>query len=80
MAHRQTEIKDLVERELRSLGFSELEFGVKKRSTHQYVNVRVEGIVRQFTFSLTPSVLGYGQLRSIIRRRLRDWGWQGQQH
>ncbi len=80
MARRQTEIKDLVEKELRSLGFSELEFGVTKRSTHQYVNVRVEGVMRKFTFSLTPSVLGYGQIRSIIRRRLRDWGWQEPQH
>lgn len=78
MARRQTEIKALVEKELRSLGFADLEFGVTKRSTHQYVNVRVDGVMRKFTFSLTPSVLGYGQLRSIIRRRLRDWGWQGQ--
>lgn len=75
MAHKQAEIKKVVKRELEALGLEPLEFGVSG-SNHQYASILVQGVLRRFTFSLTPSVVNVGQIRGSIRWRLREWGWQ----
>jgi hypothetical protein len=77
MAHKQEEIKRVVRKELERLGFTGLEFGFTPGSSHQYALVRVNGVQRKFTFSLTPSIINEGKIRSAVRWRLREWGWQG---
>lgn len=77
MAKRQTEIRQVVEQELRRLGFEPTDFGVTQGSTHQFCMVRVAGVPRKLTFSLTPRVIGRGQIRSDFKRRLREYGWDG---